>query len=81
MLRHTEARSITLQLMRLLIYPTVRKPIEAGELFLHGWHYILEEYAVKSLDPDSGRFPLQEPTPPALVAWGDDLTEAGACHG
>lgn len=62
-------------------FPSVLRHTEAGELFLHGWHYILEEYAVKNLDLDSGRFPLQEPTPPALVAWGDDLTEAGACHG
>ena len=56
MLRRTEQRSIALQLERLMTFPVVRERVEAGELALHGWHYIIEEGNVLILDYESGRF-------------------------
>lgn len=55
-LRRTEQRSIILQLERLMTYPMVRERVEKGELFLHGWHYIIEDGEVRRLDVRSGRF-------------------------
>jgi carbonic anhydrase len=55
-LRRTEQRSIVLQLERLLTFPMVRERVERGELFLHGWHYIIEDGAVLALDVTSGAF-------------------------
>lgn len=55
-LRRTEQRSIILQLEHLMGYPMVRKRVEKGELFLHGWHYLIEEGEVHILDIQSGRF-------------------------
>ncbi|HEY6096166.1 MAG TPA: carbonic anhydrase [Gallionellaceae bacterium] len=55
-LRRTEQRSIILQLERLMGYPMVRERVEQGRLFLHGWHYTIEEGDVSVLDVPSGRF-------------------------
>jgi carbonic anhydrase len=55
-LRRTEERSIVLQLERLMDYPMVRSRVEAGKLFLHGWHYVIEEGEVHVFDLASGRF-------------------------
>jgi carbonic anhydrase len=55
-LRRTEQRSIVLQLERLMSYPMVRENVEKGELFLHGWHYMIEEGEVSILDVQSGKF-------------------------
>ena len=55
-LRRTEERSIVLQLERLMDYPMVRSRVEAGELFLHGWHYVLEDGEVHVFDVRSGGF-------------------------
>lgn len=55
-LRRTEQRSIILQLERLLSYPMVREQVEQGNLFLHGWHYLIEEGEVLILDVKSGKF-------------------------
>ena len=76
-LRRTEQRSVVLQLERLLDYPMVRKRVEAGALFLHGWHYLLDEGKVRVLDIRTGRFePVQtEPGLPALAA--DALVHTG----
>jgi carbonic anhydrase len=52
----TEQRSVALQLERLLDYPLVRRRVEGGELFLRGWHYVLEEGKVLALDVESGWF-------------------------
>ena len=56
LLRRTEQRSIVLQLERLLTYPMVRERVEAGELCLHGWYYLIEDGAVLELDVDTGDF-------------------------
>ena len=54
--RRTEMRSIVLQLERLMTYPTVRDQVERGELFLHGWYYVIEEGRVLALDAETGEF-------------------------
>jgi carbonic anhydrase len=55
-LRRVEQRSVVLQLTRLMTYPMVQRRVEQGELFLHGWHYLLEEGQVLVFDAASGRF-------------------------
>lgn len=55
-LRRTEQRSIILQLERLMSFPMVKSRVERGELFLHGWHYIIEEGTVLALDVKTGAF-------------------------
>lgn len=69
-LRRTEQRSVALQLERLLDYPMVRRRIEGGELFLRGWHYLIEEGKVLVLDVESGRFQAFDA---ATVATDDPL--------
>jgi carbonic anhydrase len=63
-LRRTEQRSIVLQLERLIAYPMVARGMEQGSLFLHGWHYIIEDGRILILDVESGAF---EPTDVALA--------------
>ena len=58
MLRRTEMRSIVLQLERLLTYPMVRERTERGDLYLHGWYYVIEEGKVLALDLDTGEFTI-----------------------
>ncbi len=55
-LRRTEQRSIVLQLERLMEYPMVRRQVEAGKLYLRGWHYLIEEGKVLVLNVESGQF-------------------------
>lgn len=70
-LRRTEQRSVVLQLERLLDYPMVRRCVEAGELYLRGWHYVIEEGKVLVLDIESGRFQPFDAT--AVTAPDDPL--------
>ncbi len=76
-LRRVEQRSIVLQLERLMGYPMVERRVRSGELFLHGWHYVIESGQVLVLDAENGRFaPLGDlPTAPAPT-----LTEVDASH-
>lgn len=55
-LRRTEQRAVILQLERLMGYPMVRQRVEAGQLALHGWHYVIEEGEVYVFDVKSGEF-------------------------
>ncbi|WP_338844892.1 carbonic anhydrase [Massilia sp. W12] len=55
-LRRTEQRSVALQLQRLLDYPMVRSAVEAGQLSLHGWYYVIEEGEVYVFDARNGSF-------------------------
>lgn len=64
-LRRTEQRSIALQVERLMDYPMVRARVEAGKLYLRGWHYLLEQGKVLVLNVESGQF---EPFDAALQA-------------
>lgn len=52
----TEQRSVALQLGRLFTYPFVEERVEAGTLFLHGWHYIIEDGRVLALDIEQEAF-------------------------
>ncbi|MCC6472239.1 MAG: carbonic anhydrase, partial [Burkholderiales bacterium] len=68
-LRRVEQRSVVLQLDRLLSYPMVERQVRAGELFLYGWHYVIEDGKVLVLDTERGRFEplerMQGPQPQA----------------
>ncbi len=55
-LRRTEQRCVVLQLERLMGYPMVRSMVEAGQLSLHGWHYVIEDGEVHVFDVTSGQF-------------------------
>jgi carbonic anhydrase len=55
-LRRTEQRAIALQLERLMDYPMVRRRVDAGELTLHGWHYVIEAGEVNVFDFRTGAF-------------------------
>lgn len=55
-LRRTEQRSIVLQLERLMAYPMVASRVRKGRIYLHGWHYLIEEGRVDVLDVESGKF-------------------------
>lgn len=55
-LRKTEQRSLVIQLERLMEYPMVASRVQKGEIFLHGWHYVIEEGRVDVLDVASGHF-------------------------
>lgn len=55
-LRRAEQRSIALQVGRLMGYPFVAKRVEAGTLSLHGWHYVIEDGRVFTLDVEREAF-------------------------
>lgn len=55
-LRRTEQRAVVLQLERLMGYPMVREQVEAGDVTLHGWHYVIEEGEVHVFDVKLGEF-------------------------
>lgn len=55
-LRRTEQRAVVLQLERLMGYPMVRRRVEAGQLTLHGWHYVIEEGEIHVFDAQLGDF-------------------------
>ncbi|MDO9286767.1 MAG: carbonic anhydrase [Aquabacterium sp.] len=55
-LRRTEQRAVVLQLERLMDYPMVRERVEAQQLSLHGWHYVLEDGEVHVFDVLRGGF-------------------------
>lgn len=55
-LRRAEQRSIALQVGRLASYPFVEERVEAGTLSLHGWHYIIEDGEVLTLDIEREAF-------------------------
>jgi carbonic anhydrase len=55
-LRRTEQRAVVLQLERLMDYPMVRERVDAGQLALHGWHYVIEDGEVHVFDVRLGGF-------------------------
>jgi carbonic anhydrase len=54
-LRRTEQRAVVLQLERLMDYPMVRRAVDAGELTLHGWHYVIEDGEIHVFDVQQAR--------------------------
>ena len=85
LLRRVEQRSIVLQLERLMSYPMVARRVRAGELFLHGWYYVIEDGRVLVFDADAGAFVSHESHSNAgrtsAVPTGSDVTEIGASDG
>lgn len=60
----TEQRSVALQVGRLMTYPFVEERVDKGTLFLHGWHYVIEEGQVLALDVEQDAFvPLADDEP------------------
>jgi carbonic anhydrase len=55
-LRATEQRSIAAQLERLLTFPMVRERVDAGDLAVHGWYFVVESGEVLVLDVKQGSF-------------------------
>lgn len=83
-LRRVEQRSIVLQLERLMSYPMVARRVRAGELFLHGWYYVIEDGRVLVFDAEAGAFVPHElhsnaRAAPAAAA-GSSVTEIDASH-
>ncbi len=73
-LLRTEQRSIVLQLERLMDYPMVKRAVAAGELTLHGWHYVIEDGDVHVFDARRGEFiPASIATPIDTVSYGGAL--------
>ena len=56
MLRYTEKISVVYQLDNLLTYPAVKRRVEEGTLYLHGWHYNMENGEIEYYDDDSYEF-------------------------
>jgi len=56
MLRYTERISVVYQLDNLLTYPAVRRKVEDGTLFLHGWHYDIENGHIDYYDDENYEF-------------------------
>ncbi|AKF25537.1 carbonic anhydrase [Sulfurovum lithotrophicum] len=59
--RYTEKISVVFQLDNLLSYPGVKKRVEEGTLFLHGWHYNIENGEIVYYDDENFEFkPLSQ---------------------
>ena len=56
MLRYTEQISVVYQLDNLLTYPAVRRKVEEGTLFLHGWHYDIGNGDIAYYDDENYEF-------------------------
>jgi len=58
---YTEKISVVFQLDNLLSYPGVKKRVEEGTLFLHGWHYNIENGEISYYDDENFEFkPLSQ---------------------
>jgi len=56
MLRYTEQISVVYQLDNLLTYPAVKRKVAEGTLFLHGWHYDIEDGNITCYDDENYEF-------------------------
>ncbi len=56
MLRYTERISVVYQLDNLLTYPAVKRRVEEGRLYLHGWHYDIENGHIDYYDDENYEF-------------------------
>lgn len=56
LLRYTEKVSIIFQLENLLTYPAVKRRVDAGELFLHGWYYDIQNGIIEYYDDELYEF-------------------------
>lgn len=77
-LRRTEQRAVVLQLERLMDYPMVRRRVEARELSLHGWHYVIEDGEVHVFDVKRGGFvPASRSEHSGTGPYSEEDAEAG----
>jgi carbonic anhydrase len=53
---YTEKISVVFQLENLLSYPAVRRGVEEGHIFLHGWHYDIEHGTIEYYDDETTAF-------------------------
>ena len=59
--RYTTKVSIVMQLKNLLTYPSVKRRVEEKKLFLHGWHYNIENGEILYYSKKDGLFiPLEK---------------------
>ncbi len=56
LLHYTEQLSVIYQLDNLLTYPAVKRKVENGTLFLHGWHYDIEKGHIEYYDDEAYEF-------------------------
>ncbi len=56
LLRYTEQISVVYQLDNLLSYPGVKKRVEEGSLYLHGWHYDIGNGHIDYYDDEDFEF-------------------------
>lgn len=56
MLRYTEQISVVYQIDNLLSYPAVKKRVEEGTLYIHGWHYDIENGTIEYYDDENYEF-------------------------
>lgn len=56
MLRYTEKISVVYQLDNLLTYPGIKRRVAEGTLFLHGWHYDIEDGNITYYDDENYEF-------------------------
>ena len=56
LLRYTEKVSVIHQLDNLLTYPAVKRRVDEGKLFLHGWHYDIENGDIEYFDDEAYEF-------------------------
>lgn len=60
LLRYTEKVSVLFQLDNILTYPMVKKRVDEGSLFLHGWYYDITIGIISYYDDESDSFkPLE----------------------
>jgi carbonic anhydrase len=55
-----EKEAIAVSIENLLTFPWIRDAVDAGKLFLHGWHFEIESGSISILDQNSRTF--SEPT-------------------
>jgi len=61
LMRYTEKISVIHQLDNLLTYPAVKRRVDEGTLFLHGWHYDIETGDIEYYDDEDYEFkPLSQ---------------------
>ena len=61
LLRYTEKVSVIHQLDNLLTYPAVKKRVDEGKLYLHGWYYHIENGDIEYYDDEDYEFkPLSQ---------------------
>jgi carbonic anhydrase len=55
-LDYTERVSVIFQIENLLTYPAVKRRVEEGVLFLHGWHYDIRNGNIEYYDEETYEF-------------------------